>query len=423
VIGARSHGLWGRTAPSAPATHPLRGDIKADIAVVGGGYAGLSSALHLAEAGAKVVLLEAAEIGYGGAGRNVGLVNAGLWVMPDAVVQGLGKEYGSRLIQLLGGAPERVFGLIEKHRIACEAQRAGTLHCAVGAKGLRELEARAAQWQKLGAPVELLDADAAASRIGSRAYCAALLDKRAGTVQPLAYARGLAHAAMRAEARLFTDSKVTGTERAGNGWILRTGEGSVTADWIIVATDAYSAGPWAALRAEQVHLPYFNLATKPLAHEEILPERQGAWDTREILSSFRRDAAGRLVFGSVGALEGTGAAIHRAWAIRALRRIFPQIGEIEFEAAWFGMIGMTSDNLPRLHQLDDKVVSVSGYNGRGIAPGTVFGKVLADFVLGATTLDDLPLPPTAIARPALRALKEHFYRAGSQLAHLAGDRL
>ena len=426
MIGRGTHGLWGRTAPSAPATRPLEGEVTANVAVIGGGYTGLSSALHLAEAGASVALLEADEIGFGGAGRNVGLVNAGMWVMPDRLTDVLGPDYGQRLLRLLGGAPERVFGLIEKHQIDCEARRTGTLHCAVGASGLRELEARAAQWRRLGAPVELLDEEATAKKIGSRAYSASLLDKRAGTIQPLAYARGLAHAALRAGAALFTGSKVTGVERARNQWIVRTGEGSVAADWIIVATDAYSTGPWKALRAEQVHLPYFNFATKPLPNSvasSILPERQGAWDTRDVLSSFRLDASGRLVFGSVGALEGAGAAIHRAWAIRALRRLFPQIGAVEFEHEWFGMIGMTSDNLPRFHRLDETVISVSGYNGRGIAPGTIFGTVLADFVLGAISLEELPLAPTPIALPALRALKEQFYRTGAQLAHLAADRL
>ncbi|ALG72944.1 FAD-dependent oxidoreductase [Azospirillum thiophilum] len=422
----RSHGLWEMTAPPAPPTVALAGSQRADVVVVGAGYTGLSAALHLAEGGAGVVVVEAAEVGFGGAGRNVGLVNAGMWVMPEALVEVLGSEYGERLLDFLGNAPRAVFDLVERHGIACEAETSGTIHCAVGAKGLRELEDRAAQWQRRGAPVELLTAAQMADKVGTSAYAGGLLDRRAGTIQPLAYARGLARAAMAAGARIFTGSPVLSTEKTGGGWTVRTPAGDVSADWVVVATDAYSSGPWAAIREEQVHLPYFNFATEPLseaARAEILPERQGAWDTKEVLSSFRFDRAGRLVFGSVGALKGAGAAVHRAWARRALKRLFPRIGDVRFEAEWYGLIGMTSDNLPRFHKLDRNVLSFCGYNGRGIAPGTVFGRALASHILGQVGEQDLPLPLSMPENPPFRAAKEAYYEVGAQLAHLAGARL
>lgn len=154
-----SHGLWELTAPHAPQTGRLAGEIDVDILVIGGGYTGLSSALHLAEGGARVAVLEASEIGFGGSGRNVGLVNAGMWVMPDTLVATLGQTHGERLIDLLGRGPRRVFDLIAQHGIECEQEPTGTLHCAVGRRGLEEIEARAEQWQRRGAPVEILDAE------------------------------------------------------------------------------------------------------------------------------------------------------------------------------------------------------------------------------------------------------------------------
>jgi glycine/D-amino acid oxidase-like deaminating enzyme len=421
----RSHGLWELTAPAAPSTPPLTGNVSAQVAIVGGGYAGCSAALHLAEAGVDVALLEAVEIGFGGAGRNVGLVNAGMWVMPETLIEGLGETHGNRLLDLLGNAPDLVFALIEKHGIDCEAVRSGTLHCGVGAKGLAELEQRAAQWQARGAPVTLLSAAEAASKIGSPAYTGALLDARAGTIQPLAYVRGLATAAIAAGARIHTASPARSVTRDGARWMVGGDQGSVTADWVVVATDAYTNGLWPEVRAEQVHLPYFNFATTALSdnlRKSILPERQGAWDTREVLSSFRFDRAGRLIFGSVGALRNIGTAVHRAWAKRAIRALFPQIENVAFEAEWYGTIGMTDDNLPRFHELAPQIIGFSGYNGRGIAPGTVFGQVLARTIRGEIARDELPLPVTAPSAPSFRAAKEAFYEVGAQVAHLAALR-
>jgi glycine/D-amino acid oxidase-like deaminating enzyme len=134
------------------------------------------------------------------------------------------------------------------------------------------------------------------------------------------------------------------------------------------------------------------------------------------------DKAGRLVFGSVGALRSTGAAIHRAWAKRSLKRLFPQLGETEFECEWYGQIGMTDNAVPRFHKFAENVVGFSGYNGRGIAPGTAFGKVIAQHILGDIAENDLPLPVTEPKAQAFRAVKEAYYEAGAQIAHFAGER-
>ncbi|MET4484077.1 hypothetical protein ABIB66_008648 [Bradyrhizobium sp. F1.13.3] len=146
----RSHGLWALTAPPAPETALLTAETAADIVVIGGGYTGLSAALHLAEGGACVALLEASEIGFGGSGRNVGLVNAGMWHMPDALPDALRAPFGERLLEQLGRGPQTVFELIEKHDIECGVERAGTLHYAVGRKGLEVIEARAAAQRTVG---------------------------------------------------------------------------------------------------------------------------------------------------------------------------------------------------------------------------------------------------------------------------------
>ncbi|WP_422056258.1 NAD(P)/FAD-dependent oxidoreductase [Sphingomonas sp.] len=420
-----SHGLWEATSSPLPDAGRLEGDINAEVVIVGGGFTGCAAALHLAESGRATVLLEGDEIGFGGSGRNVGLVNAGLWVMPDELPRRLGTRRGEQLLKQLGDAPSLVFDLVQRYSIDCEATTAGTLHCAAGQSGLEELAERARQWQQLGAPIELLDAAETRHKLGTDAYSGSLLDRRAGTIQPLAYVRGLARAATELGSRLFVRSPVSGFNRKGASWNVQTAGGSVTAPWVIIATDAYSELATARIRREQILLPYFNLATRPLNSSQlskILPQRQGAWDTKKILSSFRLDNGGRLIFGSVGALRGTGKPIHVGWAYRELSRLFPELGDVEFEHQWYGQIGMTSDALPRFHCLDRNMISISGFNGRGIAPGTTFGRDLAQVVTGALGVDELALPATEVKIASLRPVKSTLYEIGAQAAHFLGSR-
>lgn len=421
----RTHGLWETTAPAAPATVALTSDVRTQVCIIGGGYTGNSAALHLVKKGIESVILEAKTIGFGGAGRNVGLVNAGMWVMPDELPNVLGEIHGDRLLKLLGDAPSAVFDIVDSYGIDCQLQKHGTLHCGVGQAGLEELQQRETQWRLRGAPVRLLSAEETAQKVGSNAYTGALLDLRAGTIQPLAYVRGLATAALKEGATIYTDSPALGISPADKQWRVKTPQGSVTADWVIMATDAYTQGPWEIIRREQVHLPYFNFATVPLPEDiraTILPGKEGVWDTKEVLSSFRMDVHGRLIFGSVGALKGMGEMIHRQWALRALHKIFPQIGNVAFEAEWYGQIGMTDDNLPRFHKFAPNVIGISGYNGRGIAPGTVMGRTLAELIACEKSEDDLPLPVTTPAEAKMRALKEIFYEVGAQAVHLTDSR-
>lgn len=419
--------LWHATAPAAPEIRPLDGDVTSDVAIIGGGFTGLSAALHLAEMGVNAVVIEARMIGYGGSGRNVGLVNAGMWVKPDDLIATLGAEAGDRLLNELGDGPSLVYDLVARHGMECEAVRNGTLHMAVGAEGLKEIREREAQWKKRAAPVEVISADEAHALSGSEGFAGALLDRRAGTIQPLAYARGLARAALAAGARIFTETPLLAAERKGDFWKLKAGHGTVTARHVIVATNAYgglvAGAPWKAPTQELTILPFFQFATNPLPDEiasRILPERQGAWDTGLVMTSFRMDRQNRLIFGSIGRLDAVASGTHRAFAARAVRKLFPYIGDFRFEYWWDGRIGMTTNNLPVMHVLAPNVVSVGGYNGRGIAPGTVFGRALARHVTGDETA--IPLAETPITPDPWRKLKSAVYHAGAQAKHFVDRR-
>jgi len=402
--------LWDVTS----AEPDLRGEMAtsqiADVAIVGGGFTGLSTALHAAEAGLDSVVLEGGRIGSGGSGRNVGLVNAGLWLPPQDVRASLGEKRGANLVELLGRAPEYVFSLIEKHGIRCEPTRTGTIHAAHSPKGFADLSRRAQEWRRLGAPVDLLSPEEARSKIGSKGFHGGLLDRRAGTINPLAYARGLARAAIDAGARIFTDARVVSMEQVGEAWRLKTQHGSVTARRVVLATESYSDGLWPGMDRVLTRIHYFQLATRPLGSKVagILDERQGVWDTGAIMFSIRKDAFDRLVVGSMGSIVGGATGLSRRWAETRLARLFPQLGPVEFEVAWHGRIGMTSDHLPRIHRLAEGVFAPIGYNGRGITPGTVFGKAMAEFLAGRPS-ESLPLPLTDLGPAGSSALRSKLF--------------
>jgi glycine/D-amino acid oxidase-like deaminating enzyme len=409
--------LWRMTCGPALDLPPLAGDAAADVAVIGGGFTGLSAALHLAEAGARVVVVEAETVGHGGSGRNVGLVNAGLWTPPDEVEAALGVDEGAALNRALAAGPELVFDLIGRHGIECEAVRNGTLHLAHNAAGLRDLRARHAQQSRRGAPVKLLDAAETAQRVGTGRFAGSLWDGRAGTIQPLAYAMGLARAAMAAGASVHERSPALSIAREGADWVVRTAAGCLRAPRLIQATNAYAAAGARPGPLTPVH--YFQIATTPLSaaqREMILPGGEGCWDTATVMTSYRLDRAGRLLLGSVGNLEDFGARIHRGWARRRIAAAFPALRGIGIEAAWSGRIAMTGDHMPKVAGIGPGAVSIWGYSGRGISPGTVFGRAAARWAMGEadafpTTIRD-PMPETL---PGLRAL---YYEAGATLTHM-----
>ena len=416
--------LWTKTSRERVDAPPLTGSATVDLAVIGGGYTGCSAALHAAQAGASVCLLEAHEIGHGGSGRNVGLANAGLWLPPVEIRAHLGREAGDRLIALLARAPAEVFRLIRDHAIDCEPVQAGTLHLAHSPKGLRDLQTRHRQLSADGAPVELLSAQATAQRTGSTAFHGAIFDPRAGTIQPLAYVQGLARAAQQAGAAIHANSPAQVLRHDGDVWNLDTPQGSVRAKALIQATNGYHAG-LPAIRQAYVPVYYFQYATDPLPEDiraAVLPGGEVCWDTGLIMTSFRMDQAGRLVIGAMGDLGHAGSFSHRGWITRKLAQIFPALADQPLKDGWHGRIAMTSDYIPKLVQIGPNALSAHGYSGRGIGPGTVFGRLMADGLLMGDPAR-LPLPSVQAHRESWTGLRRAFFETGSALTHLVKARV
>lgn len=401
-------------------TDAVSGSLAVDVLVVGGGFTGCSAALELARSGTQVCVLEARDVGYGGSGRNVGLVNAGLWLPPAKIVAALGQASAERLIEALGGAPQLVFDLIEREEIQCEARRRGTLHLADNTFGCNDLSMRFDQGREYGAPFERLDADECARRVGTDRYRMAIFDPRAGTVQPLAYCRGLARAAVSAGARIFRDSPVVSLEHRQNTWVARTPRGEVRARAVLLATNAYTESNGPAIEPQHVTLYYHQAATAPLPADlrrTILPGGEGCWDAARVMSSLRMDAAGRLILGSMGNLDGQYAGSHRLWLRRLLADLFPALADAPFEHEWCGQIAMTTDHVPRILKFGPGALAIYGYSGRGIAPGTVFGRAAARYLRDGDDEAHLPIAPVTAHKEHLAALRAHLFESGAGVVH------
>ncbi len=417
--------LWEKTAVSPPATKILASAQSTyDLVVIGAGFSGCSAAITARDLGASVAVFEAKTVGYGGSGRNVGLVNAGLWTPPDEIEATIGKREGTHLYECLSAAPDQVFSLIDRLNIECQARRNGTLHCAHATSGLSDLKNRMKQLRARGAPVELLDAHATSHRVGSERFKGALFDPRAGTIQPLSYVRGLAKEAMKAGADLFENAPVHHVKKTSSGWMVSVGDQVVFAKALLLATNAYLHGLTGLPAPQFTKVGYFQAATRPLEptwQRSILQNKEGCWDTALVMSSFRMDGEGRLVIGGVGSLESLGRGAHLAWAQRKLALLFPQLAKEQLQEAWSGVICMTGDHIPKIQEIGAKGYALFGYSGRGIGPGTVFGATAAKALLTGDR-QDLPVVPTKAHREHLTGLKQVYYEAGATLTHLTAAR-
>jgi len=406
--------LWGATASPALTLPELRESARAQVLIIGGGYTGLSAALHLCEAGVDVVVLDAAELGECGSGLNGGQVIPGVKHDPDTLEQMFGVTLGAQLVAAVASGPDVVFGLIEKYQIECEATRTGWIQPATSEAALAPIVARVEQWRRRGAPVELLDRRQVSRLVGSERYCGGWLDRRGGTVQPLSYLYGLARAVQSLGGRIFTRSKALKLEHIGAQWCVHTPRGSVSAPAGVVATNAYTGPLLDALRRTVVAVPSFQVATEPIPQalrDGILPERQAASDTWHLLRYFRLSAQGRLVMGSRGFFGNAPVATAARHHYRAVQEIFPQLRGLHYDYHWGGMVAMTSDHLPHMHELGPGLLAGLGYNGRGVAMATLMGRLLAQRIQGVPAAD-LGFPVTAV-----RPMRLHrFSQIGVRLA-------
>jgi glycine/D-amino acid oxidase-like deaminating enzyme len=399
---------WLATAPPCPQVPEFDGSEKAETVVIGAGYTGLSAALHLAEQGRPVLVLDAHEPGWGASGRNNGQVVAALKHEPHEIEERFGKQRGAALIRAIGDGPDLVLGLIARYRIECAARRSGILTAAHSLKSLADLKRRVAIWNARGAPLRLLSRDEMAAASGTGVYAGGCLDPRGGAINPLGYARGLARAVMAEGGAIRQKAEVRSIERAGTKWRVITDRGGVDADSVIIGTNAYTGAFWPGLQKTFLPARTPQLVSRPLRDniaKSILPGSQIMSDTRALTVGVRMHDDGRLhLGGGNGTAGGESDALYAPLA-RYARLLYPQIGELEWQYRWSGFMAMTPDRYPRLFELAPGVAAALGYSGRGICTATILGAELARWAAGDAGIDELVMPASSFRTLPYHALR------------------
>ena len=392
--------LWAAVTPQGPDLPELMGTQQADVIVIGAGFTGLSTALHLREAGIDVTVVEAAEPGWGASGRNNGQVIPTLSRPdPEDIIAKHG-AVGERFVGLLRDSASTLFAVARRYNIEAEQEQAGWVQPVHSPGRIKIAERRVRQWSKFGAPVELLSRDEVRDMTGSDAWYGGFWNRTGGHVNPLALARGLARAALGLGARIYARSPVENFERRNDRWIVRTAKGEISGRALVVATNAYSGEFSKSLvpdiATEVMPVLSWQMSTQPLSdnvRKTIIPGRQAISDTHGELYFARYDARNRLITG--GAVIGPGNKVERikARVTERLQRLWPQIGEVTFDHVWNGYVGMTTDFLPRVHRLGPNAYGWTGCNGRAVALTIALGDQLSKAVRGVPE-SELALPFT-----------------------------
>ncbi|WGF88469.1 NAD(P)/FAD-dependent oxidoreductase [Marinivivus vitaminiproducens] len=399
--------LWAELAGTPPTFLHLSGEETCDVAIIGGGLLGLSTALHLALCGARTIVLEAQAPGWGGGGRNGGQVNPGIKAEPEEVARHLGGEAAERLVALGDRTARTAFALIAEHRLDCDPDPSGWINAAHTPATLAPIQARAERWAKRGAPVRVLDRAAIAERTGTTGYQGGLFHPEGGTVNPLKLARALATRAAEAGAIVTTDTPVVALERLGSVSVLTTPAGRVRAGRVLVCTNAYTGGLIPGVRKTFLPINTAQVATDVLPEAisaEILRSGSHVSDSFRALYYYRKNAAGRFVIGGAGATARSGIAGSYDLLRRVAVRFFPCLASVPWTHAWGGQVALTDSHLPHFLDLGEGVAGVVGFNGRGVALSLTLGPELAAWLAGGEAVVPVTRPQPVLLQDLKRAV-------------------
>ncbi len=379
------------SAPPAPLRPALAGDIATDICVIGAGYAGLSAALHLAEAGHRVILLEARRVGGGASGRNGGQIHSGQRQEQETLEATLGDSAARDLWTLAEEAKALVRGLVARHAIACDLKD-GIVHAAWKARDAAPLRAYVEHMaSRYGYAQRWVEKKDVPALVATGRYHGALVDPGGGQLHALAYARGLAAAAEASGATIFENSPALACEAVAGGVAIRTAAGTVRASHAVLACDTWLGALDPAAGAYALAINSFIAVTAPLGAraQSLIPCGHAVADTKFVVDYYRLTADGRLLFGGGENYTPRYPADLKRFVSRPMLRVFPQIADIPVDYAWGGPVGVTISRLPHFGWRTPRTVFAHGFSGQGVALATLAGKLMAEAVTGTTARFDV----------------------------------
>jgi glycine/D-amino acid oxidase-like deaminating enzyme len=393
--------LWRKNLGAEPDSYPaLSGEVTADLAVVGGGFTGLSAAIAAAGEGLKVVVLEGNEIGSGASGRNNGLVlSHHSKAAPSEIEAALGPVYGPRYNELVAGAAARAFDKFRAYEIDCDQVQRGWIQPAHSAQALARVRKFYEEWTAFGQNATWLEAAEVTAEIGAR-YVGGWIIRDNGHVNPFAAVQGIARVARQRSADICENSRVVSIERRDQRWHLATDKGSVTAEKVLVTTNALTGKFWPQLNQAMIPVQVYQGATAPLPPElrdVILRNNPAVSDTRRDIRAYHYDRNFRITTGGTHTVWFNARQRGIASLQKKLAEAFPQLGPAPVvEEYWEGVLAVVPDRRPRLMRLGPNIMFGGIYSGRGVALSISFGEKMGLWAASKIEDGQMPIPVTAL---------------------------
>ena len=378
--------LWTEQAPPPPdlGRDPL--PERADVAIVGGGYTGLSAARQLAKLGAQAVVLEQNHIGWGASSRNGGMTATGVKEEPEALFRRYGPRLGRELWQGSVEAIACVETIVREEGIECNFARCGSFDAACKPAHFEAMR-RSVAWMKreLNHEQRLVPRSEMRDEIGTDVYYGGVADPVSGGLHPARFVFGLGRAAARAGATLCGDTPVRAIERRDGAFHLDTGAGTLRANEVLIATNGYTGPLIPALQPRVISIGSYIIATAPLppdVQREVSPRGRMFFDSKWFLNYFRLTPDGRMLFGGRTRLTPRLDLRENAPRLReGMVRVYPQLRDTPITHSWSGHLGLTFDTLPHLGRVNGLHYAL-GYSGHGVALGTYLGQQAGELLAG-----------------------------------------